>query len=159
MSNNHRTLKNVTRGVFNRICFGIARIVFPAQLRMPFYKATGMKIGKGTKIAATVDVDQSAPELISIGANVWVTRGVMILCHQRDLNEYEVDKPVMDCPLIYKPVVINDDAHIGIGSIIMPGVTIGKGAVIGAGSVVTRDVPDYSVAVGVPAKVIKSFVK
>ena len=159
MSNNHRTLKNVTRGVFNRICFGIARIVFPAQLRMPLYKATGMKIGKGTKIAATVDVDQSAPELITIGANVWVTRGVMILCHQRDLNEYEVDKPVMDCPLIYKPVVINDGAHIGIGSIIMPGVTIGKGAVIGAGSVVTRDVPDYSVAVGVPAKVIKSLVK
>ena len=159
MSNNHRTLKNVTRGVFNRICFGIARIVFPAQLRMPFYKATGMKIGKGTKIAATVDVDQSAPELITIGADVWVTRGVMILCHQRDLNEYEVDKPVMDCPLIYKPVVINDGAHIGIGSIIMPGVTIGKGAVIGAGSVVTRDVPDYSIAVGVPAKVIKSFVK
>ena len=159
MSNNHRTLKNVTRGVFNRMCFGFARIVFPAQLRMPFYKATGMKIGKGTKIAATVDVDQSAPELITIGANVWVTRGVMILCHQRDLNEYEVDKPVMDCPLIYKPVVINDGAHIGIGSIIMPGVTIGKGAVIGAGSVVTHDVPDYSIAVGVPAKVIKSFVK
>ena len=159
MSNNHRTLKNVTRGVLNRICFGIARIIFPAQLRMPFYRATGMKIGKGTKIAATVDVDQSAPELITIGANVWVTRGVMILCHQRDLTVYEIDKPVMDCPLTYKPVVIRDGAHIGIGSIIMPGVTIGKGAVIGAGSVVTRDVPDYSVAVGVPAKVIKSFVK
>ena len=159
MSNNHRTLKNVTRGVFNRICFGIARIVFPAQLRMPFYKATGMKIGKGTKIAATVDIDQSAPELITIGKNVWVTRGVMLLCHQRNLAQYEIDKPVMDCDLLYKPIHIKDGAHIGIGAIIMPGVTIGKGAVIGAGSVVTRDVPDYSVAVGVPAKVIKSFVK
>lgn len=159
MSNNHRTLKNVTCGVFNRICFGIARIVFPAQLRMPLYKATGMKIGKGTKIAATVDVDQSAPELITIGKNVWVTRGVMLLCHQRNLSQYEIDKPVMDCDLLYKPIHIKDGAHIGIGAIIMPGVTIGKGAVIGAGSVVTRDVPDYSVAVGVPAKVIKSFVK
>lgn len=159
MSNNHRTLTNVTRGVLNKICFGIARIIFPAQLRIPFYKATGMKIGRGTKLAATVDVDQSAPELITIGENVWVTRGVMILCHQRNLKEYKIDKPVMDCPLIYKPVVINDGAHIGIGAIIMPGVTIGKGAVIGAGSVVTRDIPDYSVAVGVPAKVIKSFVK
>jgi acetyltransferase-like isoleucine patch superfamily enzyme len=116
-----------------------------------------MKIGKGSKIAATVDVDQSAPELITIGKNVWVTRGVMILCHQRDLNEYEVDKPVMDCELVYKPIVINDGAHIGIGSIIMPGVTIGKGAVIGAGSVVTRDIPDYCVAVGAPAIVIKNF--
>ena len=158
MSNNHRTLGNVTRGVLNRICFGIARFVFPAQLRVPFYKATGMKIGKGTKIAATVDVDQSAPELITIGKNVWVTRGVMILCHQRDLKKYEIDKPVMDCPLVYKPVIIKDGAHIGIGAIIMPGVTIGKGAVIGAGSVVTRDIPDYSVAAGVPAKVIKSFI-
>lgn len=157
MANNNRTLGNVMRGVFNRICLGIARLLFPAQLRMPFYKATGMKIGKGSKIAATVDVDQSAPELITIGKNVWVTRGVMILCHQRDLNEYEVDKPVMDCPLVYKPVVIKDGAHIGIGAIIMPGVTIGKGAVIGAGSVVTRDIPDYCVAAGVPAKVIKTF--
>ena len=159
MANNHRTLGNVMRGVFNRICLGIARLLFPAQLRMPFYRATGMKIGKGTKIAATVDVDQSAPELITIGTNVWVTRGVMILCHQRDLNEYEVGKPVMDCPLLYKPVQIKDGAHIGIGAIIMPGVTIGKGAVIGAGSVVTRDIPDYCVAVGSPAKVIKSFIK
>jgi acetyltransferase-like isoleucine patch superfamily enzyme len=61
----------------------------------------------------------------------------------------------MSCPLKYAPIVIKDGAHIGIGSIIMPGVTIGKGSVIGAGSVVTRDVPDYSLALGVPAKVVK----
>jgi len=159
MANNHRTIGNVVQGVFNRICLGLARMLFPAQLRMPFYKATGMKIGKGSKIAATVDIDRSAPELIIIGKNVWVTRGVMILCHQRDLQAYEIDKPVMDCPLVYEPVEIKDGAHIGIGAILMPGVTIGKGAVIGAGSVVTRDIPDYCVAVGTPAKVIKSFVK
>ena len=157
MANNHRTIGNVVRGVFNRICLGLARMLFPAQLRMPFYRATGMKIGKGSKIAATVDIDRSAPELITIGKNVWVTRGVMILCHQRDLQAYEIDKPVMDCPLVYKPVEIKDGAHIGIGAILMPGVTIGKGAVIGAGSVVTRDIPDYCVAVGTPAKVIKEF--
>lgn len=157
MANNHRTFGNVLRGVYNRISLGIAHLLFPAQLRLPFYRATGMKIGKGSKIAATVDVDQSAPELITIGKNVWVTRGVMLLCHQRNLNQYEVGKPVMDCELVYKPIVINDGAHIGIGAIIMPGVTIGKGAVIGAGSVVTRDIPDYCVAAGVPAKVIKTF--
>lgn len=157
MANNKRTINNILRGVWNRICLGIARHIFPAQLRTPLYKATGMHIGKGTKIAATVDVDQSAPELITIGKNVWVTRGVMLLCHQRNLNQYEVGKPVMDCELVYKPIVINDGAHIGIGAIIMPGVTIGKGAVIGAGSVVTRDIPDYCVAAGVPAKVIKTF--
>ena len=63
----------------------------------------------------------------------------------------------MDLPLKYTPIVIEDGAHIGIGSIIMPGVTIGKGAVIGAGSVVTKDIPPYCVAVGVPAKVIRSI--
>ena len=159
MANNHRTIGNVCRGVWNRICLGLARHLFPAQVRHPLYRMAGVKIGKGSKIGATVDIDQSAPELITIGKNVWVTRGVMLLCHQRNLAQYEVGKPVMDCELVYKPIVIKDGAHIGIGAIIMPGVTIGEGAVIGAGSVVTRDIPSYSVAVGAPAKVIKYFDK
>ena len=157
MAKNHRTVGNVLRDIWNRICLGIARHLFPAQVRNPFYRMAGVKIGKGSKIGATVDIDHSAPELITIGRNVWVTRGVMLLCHQRDLNQYVVGKPVMDCELVYKPIVIKDGAHIGIGAIIMPGVTIGEGAVIGAGSVVTRDVPAYSVAVGAPAKVIRTF--
>ena len=159
MANNHRTIGNVSRGIWNRICLGIARLLFPAQVRNVFYRMAGVKIGKGSKIGATVDIDHSAPELINICNNVWVTRGVMLLCHQRDLTQYEVGKPVMDCELKYAPIVIKDGAHIGIGAIIMPGVTIGEGTVIGAGSVVTRDIPAYSVAVGAPAKVIKTFVK
>ena len=55
-----------------------------------------------------------------------------------------------------KPVVIGDDVWIGRRVIIMPGVKIGTGCIIGAGAVVTKDIPDYSVAGGVPAKVIKS---
>ena len=159
MANNHRTFSNVLRGVKNRVCLGIAKHLFPAQLRNPWYRMAGVKIGKGSKIGATVDIDQSAPQLITIGNHVWVTRGVMLLCHQRNLSEYEVGKPVMNCELKYAPIVIKDGAHIGIGAIIMPGVTIGEGAVIGAGAVVTRNVPAYCVAAGVPAKVIKTFEK
>ena len=159
MSNNHRTIKNVTKGVTIRICAFFARHLFPAQLRMPFYKAMGMKIGKGSKIAASVDIDRSAPEMITIGENVWITSGCQLLCHQRDLSGYVRDVPVMDLELKFAPIVIKDGAHIGIGSIIMPGVTIGKGAVIGAGAVVTKDIPDYCPAVGVPAKVIKELGK
>ena len=159
MSNNHRTVKNVTKGVITRICSFFARHLFPAQLRMPFYKAMGMKIGKGTKIAASVDIDRSAPEMITIGENVWITSRCQLLCHQRDLSGYVRDVPVMDLELKFAPIVIKDGAHIGIGSIIMPGVTIGKGAVIGAGAVVTKDIPDYCLAVGVPAKVMKEFGK
>ena len=159
MANNHRTIANVCRGIWVRICLWLARHLSPAQVRKPFYRMAGVKIGKGSKIGATVDIDHSAPELITIGENVWVTRGVMLLCHQRDLTQYEVGKPVMDCELKYAPIVIKDGAHIGIGAIIMPGVTIGEGAVIGAGAVVTRDIPPYCVAVGAPAKVIKKFEK
>ena len=82
-----------------------------------------------------------------------------MLCHQRDLSFYKVGKPVMDCPLKYAPIVIKDGAHIGVGSIILPGVTIGEGAVVGAGSVVTRDIPPHCVAVGSPARVIRTFEK
>lgn len=54
-----------------------------------------------------------------------------------------------------QPVTINDDVWIGRRVIIMPGVTVGTGAIIGAGAVVTKDVPEYAVVGGVPAKVIK----
>jgi len=83
----------------------------------------------------------------------------MIICHQRDLNYYEIGKAVMHCPLKTAPIKIKDGAHIGIGAIILPGVTIGEGSVIGAGSVVSRDIPPHCIAVGFPAKAIKHLGK
>ena len=60
-------------------------------------------------------------------------------------------------PLASKgPIVIEDDAWLGLGVIVLDGVTIGRGAVIGAGAVVTGDVPPYAIAVGVPARVVGS---
>jgi acetyltransferase-like isoleucine patch superfamily enzyme len=56
-----------------------------------------------------------------------------------------------------KPTVIEEDSHIGANSVILAGITIGKRCQIGAGSVVTKDIPPFSVAVGNPAKVIKQF--
>lgn len=69
-----------------------------------------------------------------------------------------------DIPMMYqgfeeeRPVYIEDDVWIGDNVTILPGVKIGKGCIIGAGAVVTRDIPPYSIAAGVPAKVIKSRV-
>lgn len=56
-----------------------------------------------------------------------------------------------------RPVIIEEEAHIGANSVLVPGVTIGKRSQIGAGSVVTKDVPPFSVVVGNPARVIKSY--
>jgi len=104
-----------------------------------------------------VSLDDRNPELIEIGDGVAITTGVMILCHQRDLSVYRPGMFAMHCPFKNGKVVIKDGAHIGIGAIIMPGVTTGKGAVIGAGSVVTKDIPDYCIAVGSSARVIKEI--
>lgn len=63
----------------------------------------------------------------------------------------------MDQPLTVAPVHIKSGCWIGEKAVIMPGVTIGKKCIIGAGSIVTKDIPDYSIAVGNPAKVIKQY--
>jgi acetyltransferase-like isoleucine patch superfamily enzyme len=60
-------------------------------------------------------------------------------------------------PLDIRPVIIGEESHIGANSAVLAGITIGKRCQIGAGSVVTRDIPDFSVAVGNPARVIKRF--
>lgn len=152
-----RSIFSIVKGVWIRSLSIFAQFTFPAQITTTIHRMRGVHIGRGAKITRTVIIEDSRPDLITIGKNVWVTAGCQILCHQRDLNFYEIGKPVMSCPLKYAPVVIKDGAHIGIGSIIMPGVTIGEGAVIGAGSVVTKDIPPYCVALGAPAKVIKYF--
>ncbi len=157
MTHKQRTISNTIRGIWIRLLSVIIPFTFPAQLTVFFHKLRGVKVGKRTKISRTVQIDDAYPELVEIGNSVWVTAGVMILCHQRDLNHYRTDRPVMDCPLKTSKVVIKDGAHIGIGAIIMPGVTIGHGAVVGAGALVTKDIPPYSVAVGVPARIIKTF--
>ena len=63
------------------------------------------------------------------------------------------DRQILTC----RPIVIKDGAWIGAGATILPGVTIGRSAIIGAASVVTHDVGDYEVAVGSPARIIKKL--
>jgi serine O-acetyltransferase len=58
-------------------------------------------------------------------------------------------------PIIREPIVIGDNVEIGAQAIILPGVTVGNNATIGAGAVVDKDIPENSIAVGVPAKVVK----
>ena len=90
---------------------------------------------------------------ITIGRNVGIGPAVKILTSQH--QEAGRDVPIVHAPIDFAPVVIEDDADLGIGSIILPGVTVGRGAVVGAGAVVTRDVPPYAVVAGVPARVLR----
>lgn len=155
--NYKRSPKEIIIGIKNRILHIIAYFTFPYHITAQLHRWRGVKIGKKTHIARLVSIDDRNPELVEIGEGVAITTGVMILTHQRDLSKYKPDMYAMNNPFKIGKVLIKDGAHIGIGAIIMPGVTIGKGAVIGAGAVVTKDIPDYTVAVGIPAKVIKKF--
>ena len=91
---------------------------------------------------------------IMIGAYVGIGPGVQILTLAHKFDG-DVETHIIERGQEYKPVVVKDNCDIGVGSILLPGVTIGTGAMIGAGSVVTRDVEPYAVAAGNPARVIR----
>lgn len=90
---------------------------------------------------------------LTIGARVGVGPGVKVITSSH--AEAGRDVPVLHSPVAFAPVVIEDDSDLGVGSIVLPGVTVGRGAVVGAGSVVTRDVPPYAVVAGAPARVLR----
>ena len=152
-----RTVKSVLKGIWTHTLSDIAMFTFPYQLTTAIHRLRGVKIGKHTHISRHVVLDDHNPELIEIGSGVYITYGVIIICHKRDMDYYTPGIQGKNWPFKTAKVVLEDDCHIGIGSIIMPGVTIGRGAIVGAGSLVTHDVPPYSVAVGSPAKVVKPY--
>lgn len=88
---------------------------------------------------------------ITIEDNVMLAANVQLISNNHDVY----DRQVITC----KPVLIKEGAWIGAGATILPGVCVGKYAVVGANSVVTKDVPDYGVVVGNPAKLVKTLDK
>lgn len=90
---------------------------------------------------------------ITVGARVGIGPGVKVLTSTHREAGREV--AVLFSPIEMAPVFIDDDSDIGINAVILPGVHVGRGAVIGAGAVVTEDVPPYAVVAGVPARVLR----
>lgn len=110
----------------------------------------GLKIGEDCHIMGECIIDPGHCWLIEIGNRVTLAPRVHVLAHDAST------KRLLGYTLIGK-VIIGDDVFIGAGSIILPNVTIGNKVIIGAGSVVKHSIPDNSVAVGNPAKVICTF--
>lgn len=120
----------------------------------PFlHKTRGVNLCKITRtyIAPFVTIDTLYPELITIEEDVFITRDVKILSH---INYSFPIAEIVGEKTSTGPVVIKRGAFIGVGAIILPGVTIGECALIGAGAVVSKDVPDYSIVAGNPANII-----
>ena len=108
-------------------------------------------VPKNVKIGKDVTVMNGALMMaaggITIEDKVLIEANVKLISNNHDPYERDV--------LLCKPILIKKGAWIGAGSTILPGVTVGKYAIVGSDSVVTKDVPDYAVVVGTPAKIIK----
>lgn len=110
-----------------------------------FFEPNGIKIGEDTIIGDHAFLDGRAP--LAIGNHVDIASSVMIYNSEHDLEKDDFSART-------EPVEIGDYVFIGPRAIILPGVKVGKGAVVAAGAVVTKDVPDFAIVGGVPAKVI-----
>lgn len=135
----------------------------------------GLHVGKGTRLWA--------PSSLTIGNFVYIGKDVNIEanCHIGDfclianrvaiVGRHDHDFTALGYPVRFSPWVgsqtkksrfyedkamIGDDCWLGYGAIVLTGVSVGKGSIIAAGSVVTKDIPEYSIAVGVPARVVGS---
>lgn len=115
----------------------------------------GITVGDNCYIYPGVEFG-SEPYLIKIGNNVRVTNGVKFVTHDGGVWVLR-NNGMLENADLFGEIEIGNNVHIGIGAIIMPGITIGDNVIIGAGAIVTKDIPSNVVAAGVPAKIIKSI--
>ena len=113
-------------------------IIVKKERKVDKYRRSGARIGKNVRLNG--EIDPINPSLVEIGDNTVMDKGSQIITH---------------CPVNPGKVKIGSDVFVGYGCIVLPGVEIGDGALIGAGSVVTRDIPPMTIAVGNPARVIR----
>ncbi len=110
------------------------------SLRVRLHRWRGVRIGEDVFIGTDTLIETAHPQLVSIGNGVDLGARVTIVAHQQG-------EPVPDAPTVR----IEDDVFVGPGSLILPHVTIGRGAVVSAGSVVTTSVPAMTMVRGNPA--------
>jgi maltose O-acetyltransferase len=124
-----------------------------SDIRSPFFCDYGFNISIGAGVVVNFNCVFLDVTSITIGDRVLIGPAVQLLS-----ADHPVDPGVREGGLENgSPIVIEDDAWLGGGAIVCPGVTIGRGSVIGAGSVVTRDVPGGVLAVGNPCRVVREL--
>lgn len=133
-------------------------LVDPAEDRRPrYWKKCGVDTTGNFKVGYGVYFDAGNAEHIHVGDGAWITARCLLLCHKRNLENYHEGSDINKMPYIIDDIYIGRGVHVGMDTIIMSGVKIGDGAIIGAGSLVTKDIPAWSIAVGRPAKVVRQL--
>lgn len=118
----------------------------------------GAVIGEGTRLMCSTDSFGTEPYLVKVGKNCLFAGEIRLLTHDGSVavlsNNGYFGNERRD---IVAPIAIGDNVFLGQGAYVMPGVTIGSNVVIGAKALVTKDIPDNCVAVGIPARVVKTL--
>lgn len=120
-----------------------------------YWRSKGVIIGERCEIYSSASFG-SEPYLISLGDHVRVNSGVNFVTHDGGvwvLRECHKDLKEID---LFGKIRVGNNVHIGTNVLIMPGVTIGNNCIIGCGAIVTKNIPDNSIAVGIPARVIET---
>lgn len=121
-----------------------------------YWKNMGVQIGDRCEIYPSANFG-SEPYLISLGDHVRVNAGVQFVTHDGGVWVLRGQKEALKDIDVFGKITVGDNVHIGTNAIIMPGVRIGSNCIIGCGAIVTKDIPDNSVVVGVPARIIESI--
>lgn len=131
--------------------------IAPRKVRPMLMRKMGCHVGKGCFIGDNVRIDTGHADMITLEDGVSVAGGTRLLCHQRDFSRYFVGSDYNKLPYTIKPILLKKGCLIGMESFVLPGVTVGEGAIVGAGSLVTKDIPAWTVATGRPAKVVREI--
>jgi acetyltransferase-like isoleucine patch superfamily enzyme len=136
-------------------CIAMTHLPIGGKLRCHIERLRGVKIGKHVFLAGGNVLDRVRPDLITIEDYVSIAGGVYVLTHSNPTTPL---RQILDeSSHVTAPVHIKRGAWIAVNVVILPGVTIGENSIVAAGSVVTKDVPPYTVVGGAVAKEIKKI--
>ena len=147
-----RSFREKMRKIRNTIYMLLAYSCPNNHLRQWMHRRRGVHIGKNVYLGMFCFLDNLHPEYIYIEDNASINAGAMILTHFNPMKRFA---PVF--PAQVAPVLIKEGAIVAVRSTVMPGVCVGKNAVVSAGSVVEHHVPDYTMVKGVPAKKVAEY--
>jgi acetyltransferase-like isoleucine patch superfamily enzyme len=128
--------------------------VAPRGVINVLHRWRGVKMGHDCFIDPNAIMETAYPENITLGNDVRVTAGAIIMTHIKGPHYLREAGFV---PVVLEPVVLEDHCFVGVNAVILPGVTVGRAAVVASGAVVTADVPPLTMVAGNPAKVVKRF--
>ena len=154
-----RGIKGIVKAILLKYCM-YSVILSPLnyrKIRPILWRWIGAKVGKNIFIGYEVWMDFNNAHLIEVEDNVHVANRCLLLCHQRDLSNYFIGDDYSKLPYNKKKILLKKGCLVGMDSIVLPGVTVGEGAIVAAGSLVSKDIPAWSIAAGRPAKVLKQI--